>query len=209
MSSAETSSTVDVSVIIVTHNSRSVLEPCLESLKRQSIFERSEVIVVDNASSDGTPEYIRDRYPWIELFGNTYNAGFSVGVNLGMQKASGRHFLILNPDTIVREDAIRSLYDFMERTPDAGVAAPKLVYGDGNLQHSCRRFYNWKVLLLRRTPLGKIFKNSRAVSDHLMMEFDHESTERVDWVLGACMLATRSAQRKAMTFTTSRYFLKR
>jgi GT2 family glycosyltransferase/lipopolysaccharide/colanic/teichoic acid biosynthesis glycosyltransferase len=197
---------VDLSVIIVTFNSRSVLEPCLESLKKQTLFASTEVIVVDNASSDGTPGFVRDRYPWVQLYAGEENVGFSRGVNLGIRRARGKYFLILNPDTVVRDDAIEKLQVFMEETTDAGIVGPKLVFHDGNLQQSCRRFYNWKVLLLRRTFLGKIFRNSRAVSEHLMEDFDHQSTRAVDWVLGAAMLVRREAV-EAVGLMDERFFL--
>jgi GT2 family glycosyltransferase len=184
---------VDVSVIIVTYNSRSDVEPCLEALKKQTMFDRTEVIVVDNASTDGTPVMVRDRFPWVNLRVSRENVGFSRGVNVGIGEARGRYFVILNPDTVVRADAIEKMCAFMEATPDAGVVGPKLVFHDGNLQYSCRRFYNWKVLLLRRTFFGKIFRNSKAVADHLMMDFDHESTRQVDWILGAAMMVRREA----------------
>jgi GT2 family glycosyltransferase/lipopolysaccharide/colanic/teichoic acid biosynthesis glycosyltransferase len=197
---------VDISVIIVTYNSRSVLEPCLVSLKKQSLFHRTEVIVVDNASADGTPEIVRERYPWVNVFSSSRNVGFSVGVNLGIQKAGGKYFLILNPDTVVREHSIESLFRFMETTPDAGIVGPKMVFPDGNLQYSCRRFYNWRVLLLRRTFLGKLFKKSAAISEHLMLDFDHETTRKVDWIIGACTMVRREAV-ESVGLLDERFFL--
>ena len=197
---------VDVSVIIVSYNSRSVLEPCLDSLKSQRMFDRTEVIVVDNASADGTPDMVREKHPWVTLHAGNQNVGFSRGVNFGIRAATGKYFLILNPDTVVRQDSIEKLFDFMEQTPDAGVVGPKLVFHDGNLQYSCRRFYNWRVLLLRRTFLGKIFPNSKAVSDHLMLEFDHDSTQPVDWLLGAAMMVRREAV-ESVGLMDERFFL--
>lgn len=202
----ETESIVDVSVVIVTHNSRSVLEPCLESLKKNSLFGRCEVIIVDNASSDGTLDLVRERYPWVDLSEGERNAGFSVAVNIGIRRARGRYILILNPDTIVRERSIEMLVRFIEETPDAGIVAPKLVYEDGNLQYSCRRFYNWKVLLLRRTILGRLFKGSKVISEHLMMDYDHAQARRVDWVIGACMLVRREAI-ESVGLLDERFFL--
>jgi len=197
---------VDVSVIIVSYNSRSALEPCLESLKTSTVFQYTEVIVVDNASSDGTPQMIRDRFPWVNLHAGTENVGFSRGVNAGIQAAKGKYFLILNPDTVLREDTIESLGKFMEQTPDAGIVGPKLVFHDGNLQYSCRKFYNWRVLLFRRTFLGKIFKKSKAVSDHLMLDYDHKTTRDVDWILGACMFVRREAV-ETVGLMDERFFL--
>jgi len=197
---------VEVSVVVVSYNSRAVLAPCLESLKKQSLFERTEVIVVDNASSDGTPTMVRERYPWVKLIAGRKNIGFSRGVNVGIREARGEYFLVLNPDTVVRSDSIERLVDFMERTPSAGIVGPKLIYQDGNIQYSCRRFYTWRVLVLRRTVLGKIFKNSSAVADHLMLDFDHETTREVDWILGACLLVRRETV-ESVGLLDERFFL--
>lgn len=197
---------MDVSIIIVSYNSRVALGPCLDSLKKQIVFNRIEVIVVDNASSDGTPQMVRDRYPWVSLMAGTENLGYSRGVNLGIREAKGSYFLILNPDTVVREDSIEKLLEFMELTPGSGVVGPKLVFHDGNLQYSCRRFYTLKVLVLRRTFFGKIFKKSKAVAEHLMLHFDHESTREVDWVIGACMMVRREAV-QSVGLMDERFFL--
>ncbi|MEJ2720512.1 MAG: glycosyltransferase, partial [bacterium] len=197
---------MDVSVVIVSYNSRSVIGPCLDSLKKQSISDRTEVIVVDNASSDGTSTLIRERYPWVKLIVGRKNVGFSRGVNMGIRAAEGDYFLILNPDTVVREDSIEKMLSFLKDTPSAGIVGPKLIYHDGNLQYSCRRFYTFKVLLLRRTFVGKIFKDSSAVADHLMLDFDHNSTREVDWLLGACILVRREAV-ESVGLMDERFFL--
>jgi GT2 family glycosyltransferase/lipopolysaccharide/colanic/teichoic acid biosynthesis glycosyltransferase len=197
---------VEVSIVIVSYNSRGVLGPCLESLKRQSLFATTEVVVVDNASSDGTPAMVRERYPWVRLIAGRKNLGFSRGVNIGIREARGRYFLILNPDTVVRRDSIERLVEFAKSTPEAGIIGPKLVYEDGTLQYSCRRFYTWKVLVLRRTVLGKIFKNSRHLAEHLMLDFDHETTREVDWLLGACLLVRREAV-ESVGLLDERFFL--
>ena len=197
---------MEVSVVIVSYNSRAVLDPCLQSLKKQNVFDDTEVIVVDNASSDGSPTMVRERHPWVKLIAGRKNVGFSRGVNIGIREARGEYFLILNPDTVVRPDSIERLLEFMKRTPSAGIVGPKLVYNDGTLQYSCRRFYTWKVLVLRRTILGKILKNSAAVADHMMLDFDHESTREVDWILGACLLVRRRAV-ESVGLLDERFFL--
>jgi GT2 family glycosyltransferase/lipopolysaccharide/colanic/teichoic acid biosynthesis glycosyltransferase len=197
---------VDVSVIIISYNKLPVIISCLESLERIGSRDDTEIIVVDNASSDGTPAAIRERFPRVNLIASRENLGYSRGVNLGIRQARGGYFLILNPDTIVREDSIETLRQFMDRHPEAGIVGPKLVFNDGNVQYSCRKFYTWKVLLLRRTFLGRLFKNSRVLSDHLMLDFDHETTREVDWIIGACMLARRSAV-ESVGLMDERFFL--
>jgi len=197
---------VDVSIIIVSYNSFDVLRACLDSLREEKFSGQGEIIVVDNASVDGTPEMVRRDYPWVNLIAGNENLGYSKGVNVGIRHASGRYFFILNPDTVTRGDSLQKLVDFMDGTPDGGIAAPKLVFHDGNVQLSCRRFYTFKVLLLRRTPLGKIFKNSKAVRDHLMLDFDHNTTSEVDWMLGAAMFVRREAV-ESVGLMDERFFL--
>jgi GT2 family glycosyltransferase/lipopolysaccharide/colanic/teichoic acid biosynthesis glycosyltransferase len=184
---------VTVSIIIVTYNSAKVIGACLDSLASDVSSGLAEVIVVDNASPDDSVRVVREHYPWATLIAGRENLGYSKGVNLGMQRAHGRFLLVLNPDTVVRRGALRRLIDFAEKTPDAGIIGPKLVFEDGTVQLSCRRFYTIRVLLMRRTPLGKIFRNDRAAREHLMMDFDHDSTREVDWVLGAAMFVRREA----------------
>jgi len=184
---------VQTSVIIVTYNSAGVIGACLDSLAAEAAAGMLEVVVVDNASADGTPDVVRERYPWATLHAGRENLGYSKGVNIGIRRARGRYLFILNPDTVVRRGSVQKLVDFMERTPDAGIVGPKLVFHDGTVQLSCRRFYTFRVLLMRRTPLGKIFRDESAVREHLMLDFDHASTRQVDWLIGAAMLVRREA----------------
>ncbi len=184
---------MDLSIIIVTHNSRPPVERCLASIGEHPPSGSFEIIVVDNASVDGTPDMIAERFPSVRLIRNGENIGYSRGVNSGIRSSGGRNLLVLNPDILANEGSIDRLVDFLERTPDAGIAASKLVYPDGRLQYSCRRFYNFTVLLLRRTFLGKLFPNARLLREHLMMDYDHERARKVDWVIGACMLVRREA----------------
>jgi GT2 family glycosyltransferase len=100
---------------------------------------------------------------------------------------------VLNPDIVVLPGALDRLVSFMDDHPDAGIAGATLLNEDGSLQHSCRRIYTFWTLVLRRTPLGKLFQNGKTISRYLMLEFDHEESREVDWVLGACMIVRRTA----------------
>lgn len=182
-----------VSVIIVTYNSSGVIRACLNALGADAQSGLLEVIVVDNASADGTPDLVRREFPWAIVMGGRDNLGYSKGVNVGIREARARYLFILNPDTVVKRGATAKLVDFMDGNPGVGIAGPKLVFQDGSVQLSCRRFYTFAVLMLRRTPLGKLFKNPKPVRDHLMLDFDHASTREVDWVLGAAMFVRREA----------------
>jgi GT2 family glycosyltransferase/lipopolysaccharide/colanic/teichoic acid biosynthesis glycosyltransferase len=179
-----------VSVVIVSYNSRDTIGQCLTSLGSPAV---AEIVVVDNASSDGTPDLVRERFPGVRVVANSENGGYAKGVNQGIRLSTGRYVLILNPDITVEDGAVETLARFMDEHPDAGIGASRLVNPDGTLQYSCRRFYTFLTLLLRRTPLGRLFRNSSAIADYLMLDYDHEESRPVDWVIGACMMARREA----------------
>jgi GT2 family glycosyltransferase len=184
---------MDLSIVIVTHNSLSPVEKCLRSLVEHPPGGEYEVIVVDNSSSDGTQAFIRGSFPFVRLIANDDNRGYSKGVNQAFLASSGRYFLILNPDIIVREDSIDALVRFMDEKPEAGVAGSKLVFPDGSVQPSCRSFYTIRALFLRRTFFGRLFPRAKALRKHLMSDYDHAEAMAVDWVIGACMIVRREA----------------
>ena len=181
-----------VSVVIVSYNSRDTIGECLASLRSPAI---GEVVVIDNASSDGTADLVRETFPRVRVVANADNGGYARGVNQGIGLSSGRYVLVLNPDIAVEDGAVEALVRFMDAHPDAGLGASKLINPDGTLQYSCRRFYTLATLLLRRTPLGRLFRNSSAIADYLMLDYDHEESRPVDWVIGACMMVRREALR--------------
>ena len=184
---------MDLSIIVITYNSRVPIERCLASLEAHEPFCAHETIVIDNASGDGTAEAVAKRFPRVRVVANGENIGYSRAVNQGIRLSSGRAILIINPDIIVREGSIDRLMEFMDAHPDAGIAGSKLVYPDGRLQHSCRSFYTVSALLYRRTLLGKLFPRAKPLREHLMLDYDHETPRAVDWLIGACMLVRREA----------------
>lgn len=139
---------------------------------------------------------VAERFERFRLVSNKENIGYSRGVNRGIELSKGGMILVLNPDIVVGEGSIDNLVSFVNETPDAGIAGAKLLYPDGRLQYSCRSFYTIKALLLRRTFLGKLFPRARALREHLLMDYDHETPRRVDWILGACMMVRREAVEK-------------
>jgi len=182
-----------VSIVIVGYNSLPELGECLASVRDTGASVRLETIVVDNASSDGTVEYVRREFPYTRVVANGTNLGYSRAVNQGIAEARAPYALVLNPDIVVREGALERLLAFMEERPDAGIAGSKLLNPDGTLQYSCRRFYTFWTLVLRRTPLGRFFEKGRTISRYLMLDYDHEQSSEVDWVIGACMMVRKKA----------------
>ena len=183
----------DLSIVIVGYNSLPELERCLASIRDTADAARPEIVVVDNASADGTVEFLQRELPEVRLVANGRNVGYSRAVNQGIAEAGARYILVLNPDIVVLPGALDRLVSFMDDHPDAGIAGAKLLNPDESLQHSCRRFYTFWTLVLRRTPLGKLLQNGKTISRYLMLEFDHEESREVDWVLGACMIVRRTA----------------
>lgn len=184
---------MDLSIVIVTYNSGDTVMRCLGSVEAHPPAASFETIVIDNASADGTPDRVRDGFPRVRVVGNAVNRGYSKGVNQGMRAAGGRYILVLNPDVEVGEGAIDALVAFMDDHPRAGIAGAKLLWPDGRVQPSCRSFYTVRALLLRRTFLGRLFPRARALREHLMSDYDHETARRVDWVIGGCMIVRREA----------------
>ncbi len=132
-------STVDISVIIVTYNSASVINACLASLAAERDSSAMEVLVIDNGSTDTTLQIVRS-YDWATLLTGHGNVGFAKGNNIGFAKAAGRYLFMLNPDTEVRAGALAGLVSFADANPKAGMIAPHVVNPDDTLQHNTFRF---------------------------------------------------------------------
>ncbi len=197
---------MDLSIIIVTHNSCDVIGKCLDSLLENPPSCRFETIIIDNASSDNTLLEIGEITQDIDVVANTSNKGYSRGVNQGINLSAGKMILVLNPDMIVGPDSIDILMKFMRENPEAGMAGSKLMDPDGTVQYSCRSFYTVRALFLRRTFLGKLFPRAKALREHLLMDYDHRETREVDWILGACMMVRRDTVEK-IGMMDERFFL--
>lgn len=202
----EVKTPIQVSIIIISYNTKDFLAACITTLYERTHDLSFETMVIDNASGDGSPEMIQQQFPQVRLIRNSCNLGYARAVNQGIREARGGYFLILNPDVEVTEGAIRELWSFMERNPRAGIAGAKLINPGGTLQASCRTFYDLRIVLLRRTLLGKVFPNSKTVRKHLMLDWDHNSERQVDWIIGACMMVRRQAY-ESLGGMDERFFL--
>jgi len=187
------STPIDVSVVIVTHNHRPFIERCLEAIDRVRTEVSCDVFLVDNLSDDDTAKLVAERFPWVRLSVRDRRCGFSDNNNFAIRQATGRYVLLLNPDTEIRPGALRTLAQFMDGRPDAGIAGAKLLFPDGAVQPSCRRFPTFSTFLIRRTPLRFVLRASAANARHLMLDRPASEPLEVDWVLGACMFVRREA----------------
>lgn len=180
----------DLSVIVVNRNTRGLLEACLGSLRASPETVRVETIVVDNGSTDGSAERVREGFPEVRLIANPENTGYAFPNNQGLAASRGRYALLLNSDTEVRPRALSRLVEFMDAHPEAGACGPLLRFPDGRLQRSCystpspRGFLSTILTLDRRFPLSRVFGNAHT-------GFGHDRTAEVEAMLGAALLVRR------------------
>jgi O-antigen biosynthesis protein len=182
----------EVSVVVVNYRTEDYLPACLESLRKCSVSSEIDLVLVDNSKGGGAAEILKQHFPNAKLIENDRNLGYAKAVNQGVSTSHSEFIFIVNPDTVAKEGALDGLVEFMKTHPEAGIVGPKLVNTDGTIQLSCRRFYTLKTILLRRTFLGKIFRNSPSVKRHLMLDWDHNSAREVDWILGAAMMVRKT-----------------
>ena len=182
----------DVSVVIVSYESRDLLQRCLAALAAdEQRLATVETIVVDQASRDGTADWLAAEHPQVRVVALPGNIGFGGGNNRGAAVARGRWLLLLNSDAFVRPGAIDELVRFAERRPAAGAVGPRLLWPDGRLQRSCRRFPTVFRIATEYLYLRKLAPRSRALNGFYCGEFAHDAARRVDWLTGACVLVRR------------------
>jgi N-acetylglucosaminyl-diphospho-decaprenol L-rhamnosyltransferase len=179
-----------LSVIVVTHNHAVYMQRCLDALVPEIKRIGGELIVVDNRSDDESAT-IAQQYADAQVYINTERRGFSANNNFGMAKAKGRYLLLLNPDTEVHPGALANLVQFMETHPQVGMCGAQLLFPNGQIQPSPRRFPTLGSVIARRTPLRMFLRQSHLNQTHLMKDLDHSKVQPVDWLLGACMFIRR------------------
>lgn len=184
---------VDVSIIIVSWNTRDILCQSLQSIYEQTTALEYEVIIIDNASSDGTAAMIKTQFPKAILVENTINKGFATANNQAIVLAKGRYFLLLNPDTIVLDNAINKTIHFADQNPQAAVVGCKVLNPDRTLQPTCFMFPSLLNMFLSSTYLYKLFEKNRFFGRERMTWWDRNDTREVDVVTGCFMLVRRDA----------------
>jgi GT2 family glycosyltransferase len=177
-----------ISVITVSWNTRDLLRECLRSLVSELDGLDAEVFLIDNASHDGSAEMVRCQFPEIKLVANASNRGFAAANNQALKTASGEFVLLLNPDTVVHKGAIRTLLQFMQAHPKAGIVAPQLLNTDGTVQRSCRQFPTFLNMSYELLGLSRIFANQPIFRQYKMLDWNHDDERQVDQPEGACLL---------------------
>ncbi|NOZ61113.1 MAG: glycosyltransferase [Calditrichaeota bacterium] len=183
---------MDLSIIIVNYNVKEFLQQAVTSIRQAGRSLDCEVIVVDNASADGSVELVREKFPDVKLIANAENRGFAVANNQAMKIARGDFILLLNPDTIVQENTFSVIVDYFRQHPDCGMVGCKILNPDGSLQLACRRSFPtpW-VALTKIVGLSRLFPRSKLFGKYNLTYLDPNENYEVEAISGSFMFFRR------------------
>ncbi|MEK8017916.1 MAG: glycosyltransferase family 2 protein [Candidatus Parabeggiatoa sp.] len=188
MDSSTHKTQVDISIIVVACSVKELIDECFTALKNANDRLNKEIIYVDNGSTDGTVQMVKEKFPETVIIESPTNLGFIRANNLGYPKANGKYVLMLNSDAFVGIDSLQESYDFMEQHPECGVLGCRLIDREGTMQPSARYFPTpWNLFL---TNMGMVKNTIPFLKGVDNMEVDHSRIFECDWVIG-CYLFTR------------------
>lgn len=186
---------MDVSIVVLNYNTRDDLRRCVRALldeRSATPAIDSEIIVVDNASSDGSAEMIAAEFPSVGLIRAPHNGGFAYGNNLALQRAQGDAILLLNPDALLPAGGLDRMLRVLQAHPEAAIIGPKLLRSDGSIHLACRRsFPTPSIAFYRLSGLSRLFPKSKRFGRYNLTYVDPNLPIEVDSVCGACMLVRR------------------
>ena len=182
----------DLSVIIVSYNTRDIVLACVQSVLDCKDALSVEIIVVDNCSQDGSVAALRSIFPDIKVIESPANAGFSYGNNIGMEQCHGRYILMLNPDTEVQPAAFTSAISYLEDHPHVGMLGAQISYPDGKPQNSMIRFLSLKTLFFLTFLPSRMVVENPLLGDHRYGSLNADTINHVDCVMGSFMFTRRA-----------------
>src|SRR5208283_2298136 len=200
------STAMDISVVIVSWNAKDFLEQCLRSLADSPTSLRSEIIVVDNASTDGSPEMIETIFPQVKLIKSDQNLGFAKANNIGIRESTGRYVSLINSDVKVLGNCLDPLAEYLEQHPDVGNVGPRVLNRDMTLQSTCRRFPTLWNNFCEASGLSKVFRGSRFFSGEHMFFFPHDRELDVNVLVG-CFWMVRKETFKDVGMLDEDFFI--
>jgi len=182
-----------LSIIIVNYNAGHYLENCLKSVYAETKQIPFDIWVVDNNSKDASVSIIRRNFPLVNLIENKENTGFARANNDAISKCTGDYILLLNPDTLIMENAIEKMVKFLDENPQTGIAGCKVLNDDGTLQLACRRSIPAPgVAFFRLTGLSRLFPNSKGMAKYNLTYLNPDEANEVDAVSGAFLMIRRT-----------------
>lgn len=184
---------MELSIIIVSYNTKELLKQTLESVCNHQLGHAFEVWVVDNNSSDGSSTMIKELFPQVHLLENPANVGFAAANNFAIKGSGGKYILLLNSDTVILPGTLDTMLEFMHQHPRVGAAGCKVVLPDGRLDLACRRSFPTPLnALYQALGLSKIFPASSRFAQYNLTYLDENLTYPVDCIVGAFMLVRRT-----------------
>ena len=190
----------DVSVVIVAHGGGELVRRAIRAVEHDPAPPTREIIVVDSGRPDGPAAWLRAERPDIVLIELGENLGFGAANNRGIERSTGRYVLLLNPDAFVDEGCVGELVRFLETHPTAVAVGPRLRFGDGRLQRSCRGFPSVYRVATEYLGLRTLRRRSPALNSFYCAGFAHDEARHVDWLTGACLLVRGAPLRGAGGF---------
>ncbi|MDX9856199.1 MAG: glycosyltransferase family 2 protein [candidate division Zixibacteria bacterium] len=181
----------EISAVIISYNGMTFLPDCLRTLSEELRGLTHEIIVVDNGSRDGSPEFVERTYPRVTLIRNASNLGFARAVNQGFERGKGEYYYILNQDLRFGHGATARLLERIRQDDTIGMIGPKFIYFGGGTQRSVRSFPTYRHVLYRALFLDRVFPDHPTFGSWRMGFFDHETEAFVDQPMGAVMLIPR------------------
>jgi GT2 family glycosyltransferase len=184
---------MDVSIVVVAWNVKRLLFECLQSVYSETRGIEFEIIYVDNASSDGSVQMVREHFPQVTIIENPDNKGFIRANNQAIEIARGRYVLLLNSDTLILRNAITKVVEFSDQHADAAVVGCRVLNPDHTLQGNCFRFYSTLNMLFDAVFLSRVFPNSRLFGRKTYSGWKYDSAREVDVVVGCFSLVRQEA----------------
>lgn len=189
----DSSATLDVSIVIVTWNGKKYALECLDSIRELGSILEIEVVVVDNASTDGTPQAIREHHPEVKLIQNEANLGFAKANNIGIAATSGAYVCLVNSDVVVPPGCLEKMVDFMKANPDIGLLGPKMLSPTGEVGQSVNRVPTVWNYLCFALGLHSLVPNSKLFGGYIMAGYGYNKTEDVEVLTGWFWMVPRRA----------------
>ena len=197
---------VDVSIIIVSWNALEYLIKCLKSIYRHKGSQQYEIIVVDNASTDNSPEIIRKKFPEVRVIENKCNLGFAKANNIGIKNSSGKFLCFVNSDVELINDCISILLEYLENLQGVGIVGPKVLNSDHTLQNSVQGFPTIWNSFCRAIGLDTLFPKSRVFTGQLMSWWNHGKDRKVD-ILSGCFWMVRKKALEQVGLLDERFYI--
>lgn len=194
-------------MVIVSYNTKELLDDCLKSVKIAVKNLESEVFVIDNDSHDGTAQMVERNFPWVKLIANTDNRGFAKANNQAIKVTRGEYVLILNPDTRVLPGTFTKMIKFMDQNPDVGVATCRVEFPSGELDVDCRRHFPtpWRSFC-HFSGLSKVFAGSKIFDQYNYGYLPEDKEHEIDACVGAFMIIPKGAIEKVGMFDEEYFF---